>query len=50
MNELIKIMCNYHTDFKHTDFQMYVNGILVIPSIIDLGNSPLPFIVYNLNI
>ena len=25
---------------------MYVNNKLVIPSIIDLGNSPLPFIVY----
>ena len=41
-----KIMCNYHTHFKLTDFQMYVNNKLVIPSIIDLGNSPLPFIVY----
>ena len=46
VDEPTKIMCNYHTKFKLTDFQMYVNGELVIPSIIDLGNSPLPFIVY----
>ena len=43
-NEPTKIMCNYHTNFKLSDFQMYVNNKLVIPSIIDIGNNP--FIVY----
>ena len=46
ISEPTKIMCNYHTRFSLSDFQMYVNNELVIPSIIDLGNSPLPFIVY----
>ena len=44
IDEPTKILCNYHTGLKLTDFQMYVNNHLVIPSIINIID--LPYIVY----
>jgi surface protein len=44
IDEPTKILCNVHTDLKLTDFQMYVNNHLVIPSIITI--KTLPYIVY----
>ena len=40
------LMCNYHLNFKLSYLTIYDNGEIIFPSIIDLGNSPMPFIVY----
>lgn len=44
IDEPTKILCNVHTGLKLTDFQMYVNKQLVIPSIINIKD--LPYIAY----
>ena len=42
-----KIMCNYHIDLKLSEIEMYDNGEIVYPSIIDVNRgSSLPYIVY----
>ena len=46
IEEPTKIMCNYHLNFQLSDFTMYDNGEIVFPSIINLGNAPMPYIVY----
>ena len=44
IDEPTKILCNFHIDLKLTDFQMYDNKHLVVPSIINI--NPFPYIAY----
>ena len=46
ITESTRIMCNLHTNFKLTDFDMYIDGKIAIPSMTEDTINSLSFISY----